>query len=66
MEFRGFAHRKHSQSDAGMNLAFLTVDGIFGRIIFIANTLMTLLNKSDASPVVEDWTYVNLVFVERA
>ena len=36
MEFRRFAHRKHSQSDAGMNLAFFTVDGIIGRIIFIA------------------------------
>ena len=36
VEFRRFAHRKHSQSDAGMNLAFLTVDGIIGRIIFIA------------------------------
>ena len=36
MEFRRFAHRKHSQSDAGMNLAFFTVDGIIGRIVFIA------------------------------
>ena len=39
MQFRRFAHRKHSQSDAGMNLAFFTVDGIIGRIIFIANTI---------------------------
>ena len=48
MEFRRFAHRKHSQSDAGMNLAFFTVDGIIGRIIFIANTinLKTLKNVS--------------------
>ena len=36
MEFRRFAHRKHSQSDDGMNLAFLKFDGIIGRIIFIA------------------------------
>ena len=39
MEFRRFVHRKHSESDAGMNLAFFTVDGIIGRIICIANTL---------------------------
>ena len=38
-EFRRLAHRKHIQSDAGMNLAFFTVDGIIGRIICIANTL---------------------------
>ena len=30
MEFRRFAHRKHSQSDAGMNLAFFKFDGIIG------------------------------------
>ena len=49
MEFRRFAHRKRSQSDAGMNLDFFTVDGIIGRIIFIANTLLikkTLKNVS--------------------
>ena len=44
MEFWRFAHRKHSQSDAGMNLAFFKFDGIIGRNIFIANTLiMTIL-----------------------
>ena len=40
MEFRRFV--ANSQSDAGMNLAFFTVDGIIGRIIFIANTLVII------------------------
>ena len=40
MEFRRFAHRKHSQRDAGMNLAFFKFDGIIGWIISIANTLI--------------------------
>ena len=40
MEFRLLAHREHSQNDAGMNLAFFTVDGIIGTIIFMANTLI--------------------------
>ena len=43
MEFRRFAHRKHSQSDAGMNLAFFTVDGIIGRII-LSQTLLIKKN----------------------
>ena len=30
MKFRRFANRKHSQSDAGMNLAFFKLDGIIG------------------------------------
>ena len=30
MEFRRFAHRKHSQSDAGMNLASFKFDRIVG------------------------------------
>ena len=30
MEFRRFAPRKHSQSDAGMNLAFFKFDSIIG------------------------------------
>ena len=30
MEFRRFAHRKHSQNDAGMNLAFFKFDRIIG------------------------------------
>ena len=30
MEFRRFAHRKHSQSDAGVNLAFFKFDGFIG------------------------------------
>ena len=33
MEFRRFGHRKLSQSDAGMNLAFFKFDGIIGKII---------------------------------
>ena len=33
MEFRRFAHRKHSQGDAGMNLAFFKFDIIIGGII---------------------------------
>ena len=32
MEFRRFVHRKRSQSDAGMNLAFFKFDGIIGWI----------------------------------
>ena len=40
LEFRRFAHRKHSQSDAGMNLAFFKFDRIIGWTIFIANTLL--------------------------
>ena len=44
MEFRRFAHRKHSQSDAGMNLAFFTVDGIIGRIIFYRKHSINLTN----------------------
>ena len=36
-EFRRFANRKHSQSDAGMNLAFFKFDRIIGWTIFIAN-----------------------------
>ena len=39
-EFRRFANRKHSQSDAGMNLAFFKFDRIIGWTIFIANTLL--------------------------
>ena len=39
MEFWRFAHRKHSQSDAGKNLAFFKFEGIIGGMIFIANTL---------------------------
>ena len=38
MEFRRCAHRKHSQRDARMNLAFFKFDIIIGWIIFIANT----------------------------
>ena len=30
MEFRRFAHRQHSQSDAGMNLAFFKFDRVNG------------------------------------
>ena len=30
MEFRRFAHRKHSQNDAGMNLAFFKCDRSIG------------------------------------
>ena len=30
MEFRRFAHRKHSQGDAGMNVAFFKLDRIIG------------------------------------
>ena len=30
MEFWRFAHRKHSQSDAGMSLAFFKFEGIIG------------------------------------
>ena len=33
MEFRRFAHRKHSQNDAGMNLAFFKFGGIIGLIV---------------------------------
>ena len=39
MEFWRFAHRKHSQSDAGMSLAFFKFERIIGWMIFIANTL---------------------------
>ena len=46
MEFRRFAHRKHSQRDAGMNLAFFKFDGIIGWIIFIANTLISVFFTS--------------------
>ena len=38
--FGDFSHRKHSQSDAGMNLAFFKFEGIIGWMIFIANTLL--------------------------
>ena len=38
--FRRFAHRKHSQSDARMNLAFFKLEGIIGWMIFFANTLI--------------------------
>ena len=46
MEFRRFAHRKHSQNDAGMSLAFFKFDGIIGWIIFIANTLISVFFTS--------------------
>ena len=47
MEFRRFARRKHSQSDAGMNLAFFKFDIIIGWIIFIANTLLRAQKKQE-------------------
>ena len=50
MEFRRFAHRKHSQNDAGMNLAFFKFDRIIGWIIFIANTI-----ENKKRPVLRNW-----------
>ena len=40
--FQRFAHRKHSQSDARMNLAFFKFEGIIGWMIFFANTLIVI------------------------
>ena len=54
MEFRRFAHRKHSQSDAGMNLAFFKFDGSIGWIIFIANTI-----ENKKRPVLRNWQKKN-------
>ena len=55
MEFRRFAHRKHSQGDAGMNLAFFTVDGTIGRMTFVANTLLIIKTLKNVTCEYDRW-----------